>query len=74
MGVRFRDCYFDVMLGAYVDDSSQSSYELEKLITTYLGDTMDASIPEAYYVAKMWQNIYPSLKKADLQQLPFVKL
>ena len=66
-GIHFRDCYFDVMLGAYVDDSSQSSYELEKLIGSYLGDTADESTPEAYYVAKMWQIIEKRL--ADSGQL-----
>ena len=66
-GIHFRDCYFDVMLGAYVDDSSQSSYELERLIGSYLGDTADESIPEAYYVAKMWQIIEKRL--ADSGQL-----
>lgn len=66
-GVHFRDCYFDVMLGAYVDDSSQSSYELERLVGSYLGDTADESIPEAYYVAKMWEIIEKRL--ADSGQL-----
>ncbi len=66
-GIHFRDCYFDVMLGAYVDDSSQSSYELERLVGSYLGDTADESIPEAFYVAKMWQIIEKRL--ADSGQL-----
>ena len=63
-GIHFRDCYFDVMLGAYVDDSSQSSYELERLVGSYLGDTADDNIPEAYYVAKMWQIIEKRLSES----------
>lgn len=56
-GVHFRNCYFDVMLAAYVDDSSQSSYALERLCSTYLGQTLDEGVSECVYVAKMWQTI-----------------
>lgn len=57
LGVHFRGCYFDVMLASYVDDSSQSSYSLERLCSTYLGQTKDGEVSDSVYVAKMWQEI-----------------
>lgn len=63
-GILFRDCYFDVMLGAYVDDSSRSGYPMESLVGSYLGDAHDANIPDAYYAAKMWQKIEKRLSES----------
>ena len=61
-GMHFRGCYFDVMLGAYVDDSNQNSYELERLVTTYLGEVADENVCRVSYVAKMWKAIEARLK------------
>ncbi len=52
-GIFWRDCHFDVMLGAYVDDSSQGNYGIERLCTHYLGETISESIPQVWYVARM---------------------
>ena len=57
LGINCRSCFFDVMLGAYVDDSSQGSYALDRLCTTYLGETPTEDIPECVYIAKMWKTI-----------------
>ncbi len=63
-GFYWRDCYFDVMLGAYVDDSLQSSYSLERLVTTYIGESLSLEIPEAHYVAQMWKKIEDKLSES----------
>ncbi len=63
-GIYWRDCYFDVMLGAYIDDSSQSAYTAERLCATYLGETADADIPEAFYAARMWRTIEQRLEES----------
>jgi len=63
-GIYWRDCYFDVMLGAYIDDSSQSAYTVERLCATYLGETADADLPEAYYVARVWSEIEKRLEES----------
>lgn len=63
-GIYWRDCYFDVMLGAYIDDSSQSAYTVERLCATYLGETADADLPEAYYVARVWREIEKRLEES----------
>ena len=65
-GISWRNCYFDVMLAAYVDDSSRSGYPLEALVGAYLGDTIDESLPEAFYVAKMWQKIEKRLDRKSV--------
>ena len=69
LGILWRNCYFDVMLGAYVDDSSQGSYAFERLCTTYLGETPDENIPECVYVAKMWSVIDERLRKSEQASL-----
>ena len=69
LGVHFRNCYFDVMLGAYVDDSSQGSYALERLCTTYLGETPSEEIPQCSYVAKMWKTIDERLVASNQAKL-----
>ena len=63
-GIFWRDCYFDVMLGAYVDDSSRSGYPMESLVGSYLGDAHDESLPDALYAAKMWQKIEERLSES----------
>ena len=63
-GIHFRDCYFDVMLASYVDDSSQSSYSLERLCSTYLGQTADDGVSESVYIAKMWQELEKRLAES----------
>ncbi len=63
-GISYRSCYFDTMLAAYVDDSSQGSYDLDRLITSYLGDVRREDASDALYIAKMWQNIEERLKES----------
>lgn len=63
-GIHWRSCYFDTMLAAYVDDSSSGSYELDRLITSYLGEVKNENIPDAVYVGMMWQRIEKKLKES----------
>ena len=64
-GLTWRDCYFDVMLGAYVDDSSQGNYGLERLCTHYLGETLSESIPQVWYIARMKSVIQERLEESS---------
>ena len=68
-GVFWRDCYFDVMLGAYVDDSSRSGYPLDALVGAYLGDAYDETVPDAYYAAKIWKIIEERLAESGQTDL-----
>ena len=63
-GILWKNCYFDVMLGAYVDDSSRSGYPMEALVGSYLSDAHDATLPDAFYAAKMWQKIEERLSES----------
>lgn len=63
-GIHWRDCYFDVMLGAYVDDPSQSAYTVDRLVTTYLSESANADVPDAVYVAEMWRKIENRLEES----------
>ncbi len=69
LGLHYRSCYFDVMLGAYADDSSQSSYVLERLCSTYLGQTLEEGVPESVYVARMWRVIEDRLSASGQKSL-----
>lgn len=63
-GIHWRTCFFDVMLGAYVDDSNQNNYSLERLVTTYLGEMFSEDTPAVSYVARMWKNIEARLDES----------
>ena len=62
--ISWRGCYFDVMLGAYVDDSSQGTYTMEHLASAYLSEAKGENIPDAYYVARMWEAIEKKLEES----------
>ncbi len=62
-GIHWRGCFFDTMLAAYVDDSSSGSYELERLVTSYLGEVKNENIPDAVYVGMMWKTVEERLKE-----------
>lgn len=64
MGIHWRGCFFDVMLGAYVDDSAQSAYTLERLCTTYLEEVYDALTPRSWYMFRMWKIIEKKLSES----------
>ena len=68
-GLSFRSCFFDVMLGAYVDDSSQGSYTFDRLCTTYFGETPAEDVPECLYIAKMWKTIDERLTESGQAKL-----
>ena len=68
-GIHWRGCYFDVMLAAYVDDSNQNSYELERLVTTYLGEVVDENLCRVNYIARMWKGIEARLSESGQLKL-----
>ncbi len=63
-GIHWRSCFFDTMLAAYVDDSSSGSYELERLVTKYLGEVKNENVPDAVYIGMMWQTIEQRLRES----------
>lgn len=68
-GVHWRNCYFDAMLGAYVDDSSQSAYTVERLVSTYLAAIYNSEVNDAVYLALLWKNIEQKLEESGQLRL-----
>ena len=68
-GIHWRNCFFDVMLGAYVDDSNQNTYSIDRLATTYLGEIVEENIPHIFYVARMWKKIDERLNESGQKAL-----
>ena len=56
-----RECrVYDLMLGAYLANSSKSNFDLASLVSDYLGEVMSGEIPTAAYIARL----YPLISKA----------
>ncbi len=68
-GIHWRSCFFDTMLAAYVVDSSSGSYDIDRLVTAYSGEVKSESVPDAVYVASMWQSIEKKLEESGQASL-----
>ena len=56
-----RECrVYDLMLGAYLANSSKSNFDLSTLVSDYLGEVMSGEVPRAAYLARL----YPLISKA----------
>ena len=56
-----RECrVYDLMLGAYLANSSKSNFDLGTLVSDYLGEVMSPDVPTAAYIARL----YPLIKNA----------
>ena len=64
IGIHYRGAYFDVMLGAYVDDSAQSGYTVQRLVSSYLGEVFDENVNSSLYAMKMWREIEKRLNES----------
>ena len=49
-GIHYRECGFDVMLGAYAHDSNLGNFTLDRLVSVYLGESTDENIPRVWYI------------------------
>ncbi len=70
-GISWRECFFDVMLGAYVEDSSFGSYALDRLCAAYLSETPDLSQNAVCYIARLWKIIEEKLEERGELSLLF---
>ena len=56
-----RECrVYDLMLGAYLANSSKNNFDLASLVSDYLGEVMSGDVPTAAYIARL----YPLISKA----------
>lgn len=63
-GMRFRNAYFDISLGAYVENSSEGAYTCERLVTAYLGEEFNALIPQICYEIRLFNALYKKLEES----------
>ena len=56
-----RECrVYDLMLGAYLANSSKNNFDLSTIVSDYLGEVMSQDVPRAAYLARL----YPLVSKA----------
>lgn len=58
-GIHYRSAHFDIMLAAYVDDSTTGNYSLDRLISAYFEPVSGACT--AYYVSNIWKKLEAKL-------------
>ena len=68
-GIYWRGCDLDVMLGAYVHDSTQGNYGIERLCSLYLGESFDENMPLVWYVFAMEKPICEMLDGTNQTKL-----
>ncbi|MBO5295401.1 MAG: DNA polymerase I [Clostridia bacterium] len=60
---------YDLMLGAYLVNSSKGSYELATLISDYLGELSNAELPRITYFMRLYQPISQRLLESGQAEL-----
>ena len=68
IGLRIRECRDDVMLGAYVLDS-QGGHDLDRLVSKYLGETLNPDVSKAIYVFRLSEVISQKLESQNSMKL-----
>ncbi len=56
---------FDLMLGAYLDNSSKSGFELSMLVSDYLGILFDENRPRISYFLSLYDVLGPKLEQSE---------
>ncbi len=64
-GIHYRNCFFDVMLGAYIVDSGEGSYELSRLLMKFCSTAIVESTPEEQYIYMLYEPIADELRKCE---------
>ena len=67
---RLRDLgLYDLMLGAYLANSSKNSYELSTLISDYLGELSNTELPPVSYFLRLYAPIHQKLEESGQEEL-----
>ncbi|MBQ2735155.1 MAG: DNA polymerase I, partial [Clostridia bacterium] len=70
IGVFLRECrLFDLMLGAYLVNSSKNNYELKTLVSDYLGELLNADMPCVSYFVRLYRAILEKLRESEQETL-----
>ena len=61
--------WYDLMLGAYLVNSTKSNYEFSTLVSDYLAQTVNASIPRVFYYQRLYREIAERLAESRQEDL-----
>ena len=64
-GISYRGAYFDVMLGAYIIDSGEGSYELSRLVMKFASTAVSEGVPTEQYVYMIYPQVAEELAKCE---------
>lgn len=65
IGIHFRACASDIMLGAYVVNPGESDYGFEKIVLRYLGETVNAQTDPSVYIYQIYPMIVKKLEESS---------
>lgn len=60
---------YDVMLGAYLVNSSKNAFELPSLVSDYLGELFDESLTPITYFLRLYEQIQPKVAESGQETL-----
>jgi len=69
-GITYRSCYFDIMLAAYVLNSS-ARFEMEDIVSDYLGELMNEDVSKTQYVLLVYDIISKKIETENQGKLLF---
>lgn len=62
-------CHFDVMLGAYVLNSTRKDYGLERIYLEYIGEILSDSLDHSVAIYKLFEVMQPKIKDEGAEHL-----
>lgn len=67
--IGFCTCCFDVMLAAYVLNANDGSFDLSRLIMSYLRDASGEGLPDAYHIYRLYTVLDGKIKDLGFEKL-----
>ncbi len=71
VGVRYRDAYFDIVLGAYVCDSNRTKFALHELYLAYLGASLAPDVSKSAAIYEIYEELIARIEKEGTHALMF---
>ncbi|MBR6727451.1 MAG: DNA polymerase I, partial [Clostridia bacterium] len=69
LGIHWRGCAFDTMLGAYVLNAADGSFELARLATHYLGESAPAAPAHTVLLPRLYHELSKQIREQGTEQL-----
>ena len=71
MGIEYRGCGFDVMLGAYVINAGMGSFDLDRLCIAFLGESPREEVATVGYIFDLYAPLLADLKNTQQDKVFF---